>query len=219
VPEPTELEIRSERTWAYRFYRSLIFGLWYLMFRPKTVGRENIPKSGPVLIAPTHRSDIDFAFTLFMTKRKTFFMSKDSLFRVPILSQFILMMGAFSVKRGSADRNSLDMAQEVLRRGEALVLFPEGTRKEGAHVEHLHDGAMFIASRTRAVVVPVGIGHTQRALPRGAKLPRPVRVTIVIGKPIAAPSSEGRVSRSAVTTASEELRSALEDAYTRAEQM
>jgi len=189
------------------------------MFRPKTIGRENIPATGPVLIAPTHRSNIDFAFTLFMTKRKTFFMSKDSLFRVPILSQFILMMGAFSVKRGSADRNSLDMAQEVLRRGEALVLYPEGTRKEGAHVEHLHDGAMFIAARTNAVVVPVGIGHTQRAMPRGAKIPRPVRVTIVIGKPISAPSSEGRVSRSTLTAASEELRSALEIAYTQAEQM
>jgi len=183
------------------------------------VGRENIPSSGPVLLAPTHRSNIDFAFTIFMSRRKTFFMSKDSLFRVPVLGPFISMMGGFSVKRGSADRQSLDLAQEVLRRGQILVLFPEGTRREGDHVDELHDGAMFVASRTGSPVVPIGIGHTQRAMPRGAKLPRPVHVTVVIGEPIFAPTSTGRVSRSAISQASEELRQALEEVYTRAEAM
>jgi 1-acyl-sn-glycerol-3-phosphate acyltransferase len=185
------------------------------MFRPRVEGRENIPLTGPVLIAPVHRSNIDFAFTVFMTKRKTFFMAKDSLWKVPVLGHLISTMGAFPVKRGTADRESLAFAQSVLEQGEALVLFPEGTRQEGSEVQELRDGAMFIASRTGATVVPVGIGNTQRAMPKGSKFPRPVRVRIVIGAPIAAPASETRVSRTQIADATELLRSSLNEVYHR----
>jgi 1-acyl-sn-glycerol-3-phosphate acyltransferase len=187
VPESTKMKLNTARTVSYRCFRSVIFFLWTIMFRPRVSGRENIPNTGAVLIAPVHRSNLDFAFTMFMTKRKTFFMAKDSLWTVPVLAPFISMMGAFPVKRGTADRESLNFAQRVLEIGEALVLFPEGTRQEGLTVGHLHDGAMFIASRTGAVVVPVGIGHTERAMPKGSKFPRPVRVNIVIGEPLAPP--------------------------------
>jgi len=74
-------------------------------------------------------------------------------------------------------------SEAVLRQGHALVLFPEGTRKEGLAVAPLHDGAMFVAARTGAKVVPVGIGGSDRAMPKGAKLPRPLKITIVVGAP------------------------------------
>ena len=106
-------------------------------------------------------------------------------------------------------------AEEVLRQGQALVLFPEGTRKEGLEVQTLHDGAMFVAARTGAIVVPVGIGGSERALPHGAKFPRPTKIRIIVGTPISPPSSEGRVARSTVTAKSEELRVALEQLYHR----
>jgi 1-acyl-sn-glycerol-3-phosphate acyltransferase len=183
------------------------------MFRPEVTGRENIPASGPVVIAPVHRSNLDFAFTVFMTRRKTFFMAKDTLWGVPVLGRLISTMGAFPVRRGTADRESLSFARSVLDQGQALVLFPEGTRQEGHAVSDLHDGAMFVASRTGAPVVPVGIGHTERAMPRGAKLPRPVKVRIVIGAPIAAPVSEGRVGRTQIAESTESLRVALQAAY------
>lgn len=213
MPEEPTLNLNTKKDLGYRAVAGLISGVSTLLFRPKVTGAENIPLEGPVLIAPIHRSNVDFAFTLFISPRKVFFMAKDSVFRVPLLGPLLLHLGAFPVKRGSADRESMALAEEVLRQGHALVLFPEGTRKEGFDVAPLHDGAMFVAARTGAVVVPVGIGGSDRAMPKGAKFPRPARIRIVVGTPIAPPLSEGRVARSAVSAKSEELRIELERVY------
>jgi 1-acyl-sn-glycerol-3-phosphate acyltransferase len=140
-------------------------------------------------------------------------MAKDSLFKVPVLGSALIQLGAFPVKRGTADREAMRSAEEVLNAGHALILFPEGTRKYGPHVEPLHDGAMFIAARTGAMVVPVGISGTDRALPDGAKFPRPVKVRVVVGAAISPPPGEGRPSRSLIAEKSEELRVELEAAY------
>jgi 1-acyl-sn-glycerol-3-phosphate acyltransferase len=105
------------------------------------------------------------------------------------------------------------LSEEVLRRGQALVVFPEGTRKEGATVEPLHDGAMFLAARTRAKIVPVGIAGSEKAMPVGAKLPRFARIHVVVGLPIDPPSGDGRISRSEISAKSEELRKELEAVY------
>lgn len=191
----------------------VIRGLAQLFFRPRVRGRQNIPLTGPVLVAPIHRSNLDFAFTLFISPRKVFFMAKDSLFKVPVLGSALIQLGAFPVKRGTADRESLRSAEEVLTGGHALILFPEGTRKYGPHVEPLHDGAMFIAARTGATVVPVGIAGTDRALPDGAKFPRPVKVHVVVGAPIAPPNFEGRPTRTQIAEKTEELRRALQAVY------
>ena len=213
MPEEPTLQLDATKSLTYRAVAGIIAAVSRLLFRPRVTGAENIPVNGPVLIAPIHRSNVDFTFTLFMSHRKVFFMAKDSLFRIPMIGSLLRHLGAFPVRRGAADRESMALAEEVLRRGHALVLFPEGTRKEGRHVEPLHDGAMFVAARTGAMVVPVGIGGSDRAMPKGARLPRPARVRIVVGRPISPPVSEGRVSRSAVTAKSEELRRELESLY------
>ena len=213
MPEQPRLELDAAKSLTYRGVAGLLRLLARMLFRPDVIGATNIPLEGPVLIAPIHRSNVDFALTLFMSPRKVFFMAKDSLFSVPLLGSLVTHLGAFPVKRGSADRESMSLAEDVLRQGHALVLFPEGTRKEGYNVAPLLDGAMFVASRTGAVVVPVGIGGSDRAMPVGAKFPRPSKIRIVVGHPIAPPTSEGRVSRSQVTQKSEELRAALEALY------
>ena len=74
---------------------------------------------------------MDFALTLFISKRKVFFMAKDSLFRVPLLGPLITHLGAFPIHRGSADRESMAHSEAVLRQGHALVLFPEGHAQGG----------------------------------------------------------------------------------------
>jgi 1-acyl-sn-glycerol-3-phosphate acyltransferase len=209
----SELVLNPEKKIVYRFFAGLIGGISRFMFRPVVKGAENIPLDGPVLVAPIHRSNIDFAFTLFISRRKVFFMAKDSLWKVKPLGALLERLGAFPVKRGAADRDAMGLAEECLRQGHALVLFPEGTRQEGMDVAPLHDGAMFIAARTGARIVPVGIGGSEDAMPKGAKFPRRARIQIVVGKPIDPPISEGRVSRSAVTAKTEELRQALEAVY------
>ncbi|HVA70726.1 MAG TPA: lysophospholipid acyltransferase family protein [Acidimicrobiales bacterium] len=213
MAEETDLVLNPNKTWTYRVCAMIISGLARLLFRPSVEGAENIPLSGPVLIAPIHRSNVDFAFTLFISPRKVFFMAKDGIFRVPLLGPLLTRLGAFPVNRDSADRESLRLSEEVLRRGQALVMFPEGTRKNGDTVEPLHDGAMFVAARTGAIVVPVGVSGSNRAMPVGAKLPRFSKIHVVVGAPITPPMSEGRVSRSQITAKTEELRQALQKVY------
>lgn len=218
MSDSATLEINPSKTVVYRLVAGLLTFLSFVLYRPRVTGKENIPLVGPVLIAPIHRSNVDFAFTLFISPRKVFFMAKDGIFKFAPLRILLLHLGAFPVKRGSADRESMALAEEVLRRGHALVLFPEGTRKEGRAVAELRDGAMFVAARTGATVVPVGVGGSEKAMPPGKRLPRPARIRIVIGEPIAPPSAEGqgRVSRSAITAKSEELRAELERVYQQA---
>jgi 1-acyl-sn-glycerol-3-phosphate acyltransferase len=213
MAEAQPLHLSERRTFTYRVCAGLVSGLAKVLFRPSVTGAENIPLEGPVIIAPIHRSNVDFALTLFISKRKVFFMAKDSLFKVPLLGPLITHLGAFPINRGSADRESMAHSEAVLRQGHALVLFPEGTRKEGRQVAPLHDGAMFVAARTGAKVVPVGIGGSDLAMPKGAKLPHPAKIRIVVGAPLDPPSSEGRVARSTLTAKSEELRVALETVY------
>ena len=203
MSETEDLVLNPKKTPIYYAAAVLISGAAKLLFRPSVEGAENIPLSGPVLIAPIHRSNVDFAFTLFISPRKVFFMAKDGLYNHPLFGKLLVRLGAFPVNRDAADRGSMRLAEEVLRRGQALVLFPEGTRKDGPNVEPLHDGAMFIAARTGATVVPVGIAGSDKAMGHGAKFPRFAKIHIVVGKPISPPVSEGRVSRSQISAKTE----------------
>ena len=76
--------------------------------------------------------------------------------------------------------------------GKPVVLFPEGTRRSGPVIEVHHDGAAFVASQAGVPIVPVGIGGSERALPKGKALPRPVKIHILIGEPLLpVPVAEG----------------------------
>lgn len=213
--ESLDLVLSTTKSPTYRIVARFVSTLSRILFRPVVEGVEHIPLTGPVLIAPIHRSNVDFVFTLFISPRKVFFMAKDGVFRVPLLGKLLTPLGAFPVRRNSVDRESLRLAEEVLRRGQALVLFPEGTRKVGPLVGELHNGAMFIAARTGATVVPVGIAGSDRAMPVGAKMPRFARVHIVVGRPIEPPVAHGRINRSLVAEKTEELRRELQAVYAR----
>ncbi|HEY1825019.1 MAG TPA: lysophospholipid acyltransferase family protein [Acidimicrobiales bacterium] len=213
MPDAADLVLDPAKTLTYRVCSSLVALLARFFFHPSVVGAENIPLDGPVLIAPIHRSNVDFAFSLFISPRKVFFMAKEGIFHPALFGALLTRLGAFPVNRAGADRESLRLSEEVLRRGQALVMFPEGTRKEGPKVEPLHDGAVFVASRTGATIVPVGIAGSDKAMPKGAKLPRFTKIQVVVGTPLAPPSSETRVTRTQMTEKTEELRRALEEVY------
>jgi 1-acyl-sn-glycerol-3-phosphate acyltransferase len=218
MPEASDLVLNPAKTPTYRFCAWLVGRLAAVMFHPVVEGADNIPLEGPVIIAPIHRSNVDFAFSLFISPRKVFFMAKEGVFHPKPFGELLTKLGAFPVNRASADRESMRLSEEVLRRGQALVVFPEGTRKEGVAVEPLHDGAMFLAARTKAKIVPVGIAGSEKAMPVGAKLPRFTRIHVVVGRPIDPPSGDGRISRSEISAKSEELRKELEAVYAEARQ-
>jgi 1-acyl-sn-glycerol-3-phosphate acyltransferase len=205
---------------VYRFTRGLAHLLVLLYFRVKVEGAESIPKSGPVILAPVHRSFIDFLIVgTAVTPRKVFFMAKDDLWHSKPLGAFLDSFGAFPVNRDGADRLALDRSRDVLARGEVLILFPEGTRRSGPAIEDLHEGAAFLSARTGAPIIPIGIGGSGNAMPKGKKLPRPVKVHLIVGKPIPAPerSGGGRVARSKVHALTEEVQGELQELYDLAE--
>jgi 1-acyl-sn-glycerol-3-phosphate acyltransferase len=210
---PFSLDTR--RTLGYRLARlvfAAIVGSW---FRPTVTGRQHVPHEGAAIVAPVHRSVIDFAFMAFVTRRKLFFMAKDDLWRSRPFGRLLLALGAFPVHRGSADREALRRAQAVLEQGQLLVLFPEGTRKQGAVVSELQEGAAFLAARSGAPIVPVGIGGSDVAMPKGRRLPRPLRIHVVVGETVvpSARTEGGRIPRSAIHVTTAALETAVQGVY------
>ena len=188
-----------------------------LLFRTSVDGADQVPTSGPVIIAPVHRSFIDFFVASQVTRRKLHYMAKDSLWKNGLLARILPAVGAFPVHRESADREALRRAQQVLDAGEVLILFPEGERRTGPVVQDLHEGVAFLAARTGATVVPVGIGGSASVMPKGKRVPRPRHIHLIVGRPLAAPArtGSGRVSRSTIHTLTEELTASLQDLYDR----
>jgi 1-acyl-sn-glycerol-3-phosphate acyltransferase len=216
----TEVPFVLDTRWTplYRVARQAVRIFLRVWFRPVVEGRAEIPDTGPVILAPVHRSFADFVFAAAVTERKLFYMAKASLWRSRVLGRVLVTVGAFPVHRGSADREALHRAEQVLEQGQVLVMFPEGTRQAGSEVQPLLDGVAFLASRHRAPMVPIGIGGSDRSMPVGSKVPRPMRISVVAGPPVAPPTrpGTGRVARSALNASSAALRAAIQDAYDRA---
>ena len=213
---PVVVDTRVTR--VYRFLRFLVRLINLAYFRTRVEGRDLVPAEGPVVIAPVHRSFIDFFIVSQVTERKLHYMAKDTLWRNERFGRFLLSVGAFPVHRESADREALRRAQAVLEAGEVLILFPEGERRSGPLVSDLHEGAAFLAARTGAPIVPVGIGGTATVMPKGTKLPRPRTVRVVVGPGLAPPARgvSGRIPRSRIHTLTTELAAAIQELYDRA---
>jgi 1-acyl-sn-glycerol-3-phosphate acyltransferase len=218
VPARRPVPGHGWRLVLYRVCWEIAVGLSRLYFPGGVDGRENLPAEGPYVLAPVHRSYVDWLVVARVTRRRLRYIAKDSLWKSKQLGWFIELLGAFPVHRGTADREAFHKCLEVLEAGEPLVLFPEGTRRSGPVVEHVLDGAAYLALRAEAPIVPVGIGGSERRMPKGSALPRPGRIHIVVGEPIhprewaSAKSAKstsqpgGRVSRSATRALSGAVR-------------
>jgi len=188
--------------------------------RLSVTGEEHVPAHGGFILAPgAHRSILDTPLTSMAGSRVLRFMGAENYFAIPGLGIFLRSMGGFPVERSTTDRLALRQSEEVLRKGEPLVVFPEGTRQEGPIVQPLKEGAAFLACRTEVPIVPVGIGGAARAMPKGARWVKPTKVVLVIGEPIRPPArADGeRVKRSAVRQVSSELRSRLQELFDEAQ--
>jgi len=218
APEEREIGVKVP-AFVYRAVRWLVHVVNRLYWRVSVHGGSVVPGTGAVILAPVHRNFMDFFVVAEVTKRKIFYMAKDDLWHNRWLGAFLAAMGAFPVNREGPDRLALDRAQAVLERGDVLILFPEGTRRSGPVVEDLHEGAAFLAARTGAPVVPIGIGGSSRIMPKGVKVPRPAKVHIDVGAPLDAPerSARGRVPRSQVHAFTERLCGEIQRLYDQAQ--
>jgi 1-acyl-sn-glycerol-3-phosphate acyltransferase len=202
----------------YRFVRALIAGAAKLLVRLEVHGREHVPATGSFVLAPgAHRSNLETFVVSVVTTRRLRYMGKDSLWKHAAPDWFFSSLGGFPVNRDSADREALNQTLAIVEAGEPVVMFPEGTRRQGPVIdpEHMRDGVAYVASRAQIPVVPVGIGGSERAMPPGAKYIRPTKMVIVVGPPMTPPplKESGRVSRAGVRAFTEELRVRLQELF------
>ena len=152
--------------------------------RWQVTGRGNVPCIGGTIIAPNHISYLDPPVAGSAFDRQIFFMAKAELFEVPFLGWLIRQYGAFPVRRGVADRVALRQAERLLCAGEAVMVFPEGTRSADGRLMPSELGIAMLALRTGATVLPIGVDGTDRAMPMHSLVIRPARVRIRIGPPL-----------------------------------
>ena len=170
-----ELARAGRRGWFYLLVRVLLVPIIRLVFAMRVSGVENVPKKGPVVIAPNHKSFWDGLFIAAVLPRRIFFMGKAELFEGRGGS-LLLALGAFPVRRGASDAEAIETALAILRRGDALALFPEGTRV--ADPELLgkpRKGAARLAIEGGAPIVPTAITGTEK---RRWPLPRRVQISL-----------------------------------------
>lgn len=209
---------RGERL-LYGFVRAVVVAFCRVFWRLEVIGAEHVPP-GPFILSAVHRSNIDSFVVAATTERRLRYMAKHTMWKYDLPGRFFTAMGGFGVNRETADREALRTAVAVLEGGEPLVMYPEGTRREGPVVEDLYEGPAFVASRAGVPILPVGIGGSQWAMPRGAKYLRPVKLTMVIGAPIPPPTPEegsSRVARRQIHETTEQLRITLQELFDNAQ--
>jgi 1-acyl-sn-glycerol-3-phosphate acyltransferase len=170
----------------YAFMR----GLMRLMVRVYLAGLfeihgiANVPLSGPLLICPNHSGTLDPPMVAaFVPRGDTWNMAKSEYFKRPMSRLIFRAYHAFPVVRHTADRVAVRWSLDLLKAGHALVIYPEGTRVESGVLAHPEPGAGFLAQKAACPVLPVALTGTRECLPKGAKWPRRVRVTLTFGKP------------------------------------
>jgi 1-acyl-sn-glycerol-3-phosphate acyltransferase len=185
---------------SYAIVRGLIWLVAKLLGRVTVIGQEKIPRDGAFILAPVHRSNVDFALTSLVTTRPMRYMGKDNIWKSKALGRFVTMLGAFPVHRGSADRDALKACTDIVNGGSPLVMFPEGTRQSGPVVQEMFDGTAYVAAKGGVPIIPMGIGGSEAMMPKGAKLLKPSKLVLIVGDPIPPPerTESGRTPRSAV---------------------
>jgi 1-acyl-sn-glycerol-3-phosphate acyltransferase len=144
----------------YSFCRTILRGVYAVLFRLEARGLENIPAAGPVILCSNHISNFDPPTVGVRLNRKIHYMAKSELFRVPLFGSLIKALGAFPVNRGGVSKDSIKTAIALLKDGNVMGIFPEGSRNRGG--DAAKKGAALIALRSGAVVIPVAISGSYK---------------------------------------------------------
>lgn len=174
----------------YNIIRVLFRFIFFVFFRWRIVGIENIPANGAAIIAANHISNWDPPLIGTAIPRPMHFMAKEELFKNAVLKRVISALGAFPVKRGAADRNAIRTAIHLLEGGNVLGLFPEGTRSKNGMLGEPEQGLAMIAIKTGAPVIPAAIFGTNKVWSATCWFPR---FEVHFAKPI--PVAKGKATK------------------------
>ncbi len=148
----------SKVPFLYRFGRFILGPIFKFYYRPKIIGKKNIPKDGPIIIVGNHKHLYDQCLTIVATKRGIHYMAKKEYFDDAKVAWFFKGTGCISVDRAHGDKVAQELAISVLKDNGAVGLFPEGTRnKTDAILLPFKYGAVAMAKKTNAYIVPFGI--------------------------------------------------------------
>lgn len=200
-PKPTKNLYEPYVTpgWFWVSLRAVARAIFFLILNVKLVGRENIPKQGPFIVASNHLDWTDIPLVPAYMKQQVIYLAKEELHQGR-LRWLVRFLGAIPVKRGEADRQLLRASDELLKKGKVLVIFPEGTRSRIRQMAQAHAGLGMIALRSGAPVLPVAISGSEHAL----KKFRP-RITISYGEPLVLHPKGNKVTKDDVKDATETI--------------
>ncbi|AGM03620.1 lysophospholipid acyltransferase family protein [Amycolatopsis keratiniphila] len=175
------------------------------LYRPEIRGVENIPATGPVLLAPNHRAALDTGVITFTAMRQVKFLGKAEYFtgrglKGKLMAGFLGGLGYVPVERGNAQAGlaALEAARKVLDAGGAFAIYPEGTRSLDGRLHRGHTGVAALALATGAKVVPVALTGTENLQPGGKRIPRRAKITVTYGAPLDFSRYEGQDSSPAI---------------------
>lgn len=171
----------------YWVIKAIVTPVMRIIVRVKVEGKENLPTSGPVILAANHRSFIDSLFIPLVVKRRVTFVAKAEYFDSKKTAWFFRGVGQIPIRRegGSASDGALAAAADVLNDGGVFGIYPEGTRTRTGRLHRGHTGVARLALQCNAPIVPIGLVGTDEVQPVDRKLPRFGRtVTVRFGEPI-----------------------------------
>ena len=146
-----------------------------IIYRPKIIGAENVPKEGNAIICANHVHFWDSVVIIVMLKRKVNVLAKEELFKPKFNKWFAGVIGAYPVKRGTADLGAVKTSLKLMENKELLLVFPEGTRNGVAKGKKAKKGSVMIAATSESPIIPIGVQGTFKPF---------TKVTLNIGKPI-----------------------------------
>ncbi len=178
---------------VYWLMRAWLQPFAHIYWRLSRIGREHIPQDGPIIFVANHRSFLDPFIVGMCNRRPVYYVAKEELFRNRFFGWFISSLGAFPVRRGAADADMIETAKAILRRGDPVLIFPEGTRVRPGALGKPKRGVGRLALETGAPVVPVAIKGTE-AIRKGWRI-RPHKIRVRIGSPLRFPHVDDATSQ------------------------
>ena len=172
------------KSWFWRVSDWTLGNALRVAFRIKVTGREHIPREGPGIIASNHFSYADHFLFPAKSPRQIFYISKAQHFENPVQAWFFKGVGVIPLKRGASDQDAFNAALDVLKRGDLLGIFPEGTRSVDGKVHKGRTGVIRMALMTGAPIIPVGMTNTDVILPKGVHWPKFKKCVINVGEPM-----------------------------------
>jgi 1-acyl-sn-glycerol-3-phosphate acyltransferase len=177
----------------------LVLPIYRFVFKGHLIGRENIPQQDSFIMVSNHGSLLDPPLLGHALGRNISFMAKAELFKVPFLGFVIKACGAYPVKRGIADKNTINIACKKLSNDNCIGIFIDGTRQKDGRVNKPKQGAALLAFKNQKLLLPVAIVNSHRLINFKFCIPFFSELVIKVGKPVQPPQSSSKDDLNFVT--------------------